>query len=58
MAEDIPAGPDDEDMLGAVLLSLGISNADVSEVYGPGRFTNSAGRFDLRQGLAFDLRNG
>ncbi len=50
--------------LAAILSSLGEiatlkgDRADVSEVFGPGRFTSQASHFDLCPGTAMDIRTG
>ena len=52
------AKPEDEEMR-AALMALGDHPAvDVMEVFSPGRFTDKTGAFDLRPGLALDLRTG
>ena len=47
----------DQDM-DAALMALGVCAVDVMEVFCPGRFTSRASAFDLRPGLALDLRTG
>ena len=40
-------------------MALGDSGGvDIMEVFSPGRFTEKTGAFDLRPGLALDLRTG
>ena len=48
---------EDAEMRGA-LMALGDSCVDVMEVFSPGRFTRKTGAFDLRGGMALDLRTG
>ena len=43
---------------GMLLSALGETGAHIAEVFGPGRFTSRARRFDLRPGTAMDLRTG
>ena len=56
---DVPmaAKSDDAEMRGA-LMALGDPGVDVMEVFSPGRFTEKTGAFDLRPGMALDLRTG
>jgi len=42
----------------AAMLGLGVSAVDIMEVFCPARFTSRASAFDLRPGLALDLRTG
>ncbi len=49
--------PEDVEMR-AALMALGDASVDVVEVFSPGRFTEKTGAFDLRPGLALDLRTG
>ena len=50
-------GSEDDDMH-AALAALGDASPDIMEVFCPGRFTEEASAFDLRPGLAMDLRTG
>ena len=43
--------------LAAYLSALGEGNVTVSELYGPGRFTERASAFDMQPGTAYDLRS-
>ena len=56
---DVPmaARSGDADMRGT-LMALGDPCVDVMEVFSPGRFTRKTGAFDLRGGMALDLRTG
>jgi hypothetical protein len=56
---DVPmaARSGDAEMRGA-LMALGDPCVDVMEVFSPGRFTRKTGAFDLRGGMALDLRTG
>jgi hypothetical protein len=42
----------------AALAALGDDSPDIMEVFSPGRFTEMSSAFDLRPGLALDLRTG
>ena len=44
--------------LGILMTALGQTETHVAEIFGPGRFTVRARRFDLRPGTAMDLRTG
>ena len=44
--------------LGMLMTALGQTETHVAEIFGPGRFTVRARRFDLRPGTAMDLRTG
>ena len=44
--------------LHAMTQQLGAGKVDLMEVFCPGSFSAKASAFDLRPGLAYDLRNG
>ena len=44
--------------LAVCLSAFGEGTVSVSELYGPGRFTERASAFDMQPGMAYDLRTG
>ena len=44
--------------IGALLMQLGAFEADITEVFNPGEFCRLAPVFDLRPGVAMDIRTG
>ncbi|CAK0829612.1 unnamed protein product, partial [Prorocentrum cordatum] len=44
--------------IGALLEQLGLDSLDLQEVFNPGEFAKGAPKFDLKPGVAMDLRTG
>ena len=55
---DVPMDARELGELAAYLSVFGEGNVIVSELYGPGRFTERASAFDMQPGTAYDLRTG